>query len=482
MNLNDLPCLCLRTIFSKLAISDLYAINGVCHHWASLQTSVCININTLYLFIGQESDENDFCYERNEFKIPYIEQIESKEIRDEYNVLEFCDNKKLQFKWLNSSTVKKLIFLFPNIKRLKIFVNEKKDPSKFASTYSIISQLIILLKFWSPVLESFYFAFAPFNDEPLLFKPLITAINNLRCLKEFTFKSRNITLDSIPNLTFTILGQLYEFHCDLWCFDERERFFLSHVNLINQNQRLKKLGFGLMSCSELFSMDIFFNQQTEFYQKFVSFPFLEFLCPDENMQKFCRTFCNVERLDILFHNHKELYRMSKLWKDMKNLVFLDMFANYPRHVEEEHEFLDDPDPKPVPNYSIRVLNIYSSPHSHDQLHGIMWHRLLPNLEIIHFNDRYLECSICQIPQRDDTDSDYTDSDEDELKEYSETKAREKQKYSKFRKLFRFDEHFTRRNECLKLCLQSWKECPKLKKVYIGNSKTPKLVELNQLWS
>lgn len=480
MNLNDLPCLCLRTIFSKLAISDLYSISGVCANWAFLQTSVCTKVNTLYLFIGQESD--DFSYERNEFKIPYIGQIESKEIRNKYSVLEFCDDEKLQFQWLNPSTVKKLITLFPNIKRLKVFVNEKKDPSKFDATYSIISQLITLLKFWSPALESFYFAFAPFKDEPILFKPLITAINNLHCLKEFTFKSRNITFDSIPNLTFTILGQLYEFHCDLWCFDERERFFLSHVNLINQNPRLAKLSFGLMSCSELFSTDIISNQQMEFYQKFVSFPFLEFLCPDENMQKFCRTFFNVQRLDILFHSHKELYRMSKLWKNMKNLVFLDMFANY-TVVEEDKEFLDDPDPRPVPNSSVRVLNIYSSPHSHDQLHGIMWHRLLPNLEIIHFNDRYLECSVCQIPQRDDTDSDYTDSDdEEEVKDYSDTKIREKQTYSKFRNLFRFDEHLAKRNECLKLCLQPWKECSKLRKVYIGNSSTPRLVDLDQLWS
>lgn len=480
MNINDLPCLCLRTIFSKLETSDLYNINRVCHKWAFLQTSVCIKINTLYLFVGQKTDEGDFCYERNEFKIPYIEKIESKEIREKHNFPEFCDTEKLQFQWLNSSTVKKLLTLFPNIKQLKIFVNEKKDPSKFESTYSIISQLITLLKCWSPVLESLYFSFAPFNDEPILFTPLVTEINNLQCLKKFTFKSRNLTLDSIPNLTFTILEQLFEFHFDLWCFDEKEKFFLSHVNLIKQNPRLVKLSFGLMDCSELFSMDIISNQQVEFYQKFVSIPFLEFLCPDENMQKFCLTFFNVERLDILFHSHKELYRMSKLWKNMKNLVFLDMFANYPRHVEEEEEFLDDLNPKAVPNYSVRILNIYTSPHSHDQLHGIKWHRLFPNLEILHFNDHYLECSICRIPQRDDTDSDFTDSDEE--KEYSETKRKEKQKYSKFRNLFRYDEHLSKRNECLKLCLQPWKECSKLRKVYIGNSKTPKLVDLDQLWN
>lgn len=481
MNLNDLPDLCLRKIFSRLETSDLYGINNVCQYWASLQTTVCTKINTLYLFIGQETDKDDFAYQRNEFQIPYIEQIESKEIRDKYTVPEFFDNEKLKFEWLSSYTVEKLINLFPNIKRLKIFVNfKKKAPSQFASTYSIIPQLITLLEFWSPSLQSFFFAFAPFSDEPNLFEPLVVAINNLQNLEEFIFKSRNITVDSIPNLSLTILGQLKEFRCDLWCYDERERFFLSHVNFIKLNPKLEKLSFGLVSCSEILSMDIFSNQQTNFYQKFTSFPFLEFLHPDEDMQNFCRKFSNLDRLDILFHSHKELYRMSKLWKHMQNLIFLDMFANYPADNEED-EFPDDPDPKPIPNYSVRILNIFTSPHSHDELYDIKWNLLFPNLEILHFNDRYLKCSICQIPQRDDTDSEYSDSESDE-REYSEENTRGKQKYSIFRNLFRFDEHVSKRNECLKHCLQPWKQCSKLKKVYIGNSTAPKLVDFNQLWS
>src|SRR5699024_10977575 len=119
----------------------------------------------------------------------------------------------------------------------------------------------------------------------------------------------------------------------------------------------------------------------------------------------------------------------------------------------------------------RILNIYGAPQSHTDLYRIQWDKLMPNLEILHFNDHYLGCKECGTT----SPVDYELEKEREIEENIAPSPDAAEKRA---------ENERKRIECMRLCVQPWKKCPKLRIVYTGDwnyLSGTKLWDLNELW-
>ncbi len=116
MNINELPELTLRTIFSKLPLRDLLRINLVCSHWASLQSSVACGTKKIVILIGDDAIN---LLNELRFEIPHLEDLEGE---SEVPKLSTDSYEVLDFDWLDKHTAKFLIQLLPNITDAQIAV------------------------------------------------------------------------------------------------------------------------------------------------------------------------------------------------------------------------------------------------------------------------------------------------------------------------------------------------------------------------
>ena len=152
---------------------------------------------------------------------------------------------------------------------------------------------------------------------------LVPALNSLTSIQILTLEFRHnfsYSNDVLKTIDLPVIGRLKEFYIDVL---DPEIFYESLLKYAKPNEQLNKLG---LSCINTYNFaEGFFRQEpSQFYQKFVSFPFMEYLQPNNEMQLYCKQFCSLQNLNIIFHSDQELYQMVRLMQPLKQCTQLRM--------------------------------------------------------------------------------------------------------------------------------------------------------------
>lgn len=413
MNINQLPDLILRSIFAKLPLRDLLRINLVCSHWSNLQFAVTCSTKKVIIVIGDEDALNLLSKELR-FDIPHLDDLEGKSkpklTTDSWAVLDLD--------WLDKSTTQFLVDLLPNITDAQIAVRgimptisigEKSWGIKSIA----LEQIIKLLNRWTVSLETLRIClnFTDYYQQETLERDmpkLLECLNSLQTIKHLALNFHNCFFYESPKspLDMPFLSKLETFYLDFQ--DGNELVYDSLIKYALPNQNLREIGISNIYDSDI-SHNFFSNtNNSEFYQRFLHFPSLEFSEPTELMRVFCERFCNLRIISLTIRNLPMIYKMARNIRALRSLVYLEINISF----DEEHGIVFDPDAqmemmRPVPVLpTVKILNIYAPLQKHTDLYDIQWHVMLPNLDVLHYNDGYSDCQIC-MPRQD------SDSEEDE---------------------------------------------------------------------
>jgi len=185
--INQLPDLCLRTIFAKLPLVDVLQMDRVCTLWEYYQTYMCHRLNTLTLLIGvgNPADRITGSYFTVKHADKLVDDVGSRIHTQLPPNGPECT--QLRYDSLDWSTMLQLATKLPNINRLEVAIN-------WASLEPTFSQLIHLLGCWAPALVDLKMWFF-FNPEPggakerNIVEPyfrLLHALNQLPVLERLT--------------------------------------------------------------------------------------------------------------------------------------------------------------------------------------------------------------------------------------------------------------------------------------------------------
>ena len=121
MNINDLPDLILRTIFSKLPPVDLFRLDLICPYWAQLQPSVCCKVDRLNILIGKFAKNTRGTHI---FAIPHLDELQDFKLHNSHGQFSTYEKEwyKLEFAWLDKKSVHTLGRLFCNVTHVQISV------------------------------------------------------------------------------------------------------------------------------------------------------------------------------------------------------------------------------------------------------------------------------------------------------------------------------------------------------------------------
>ncbi len=415
MNINQLPDLILRTIFSKLPLRDLLRINLVCSHWKCLQPAVTCGVKKVVILIGDEAINllNEF-----RFETPHFDELEGESKVPKLSLDSF---EVLDFDWLDRSSSKFLIELLPKITNAQIAVrNVQPTTSIGEKSWGIksvaLEQMIELLTQWEKSLKSLKIClnFTDYYQQECLERDmprLLKCLNSLQAIQNLALNLQNCFFyeSTKSPLDMPFLAKLETFYLSMQ--DSNELIYDSLIKYALPNTNLREIGLNNIYDTDI-SHSFFTNvNNLKFYQRIYQLPCLNFSEPSEAMRIFCERYCNLKRISITIRNLPSIYKMTRHLRPLKSLVYLDIDVSF----DEEHGLVNDPDAelemmRAVPVLPpVKILNVYAPLHKHTDLYEIQWHVMLPNLEVLHYHDGWSDCQIC-MPRQD------SDNEEEDVEE------------------------------------------------------------------
>ncbi|KAH9394361.1 hypothetical protein TYRP_004412 [Tyrophagus putrescentiae] len=484
MNINQLPDLILRTIFSKLPLRDLLRINLVCSHWKCLQPAVTCGVKKVVILIGDEAINllNEF-----RFETPHFDELEGESKVPKLSLDSF---EVLDFDWLDRSSSKFLIELLPKITNAQIAVrNVQPTTSIGEKSWGIksvaLEQMIELLTQWEKSLKSLKIClnFTDYYQQECLERDmprLLKCLNSLQAIQNLALNLQNCFFyeSTKSPLDMPFLAKLETFYLSMQ--DSNELIYDSLIKYALPNTNLREIGLNNIYDTDI-SHSFFTNvNNLKFYQRIYQLPCLNFSEPSEAMRIFCERYCNLKRISITIRNLPSIYKMTRHLRPLKSLVYLDIDVSF----DEEHGLVNDPDAelemmRAVPVLPpVKILNVYAPLHKHTDLYEIQWHGSLEINEVLDENNDIInpqpenevhenegQRAEEEIDLEENLNLDLLFGDENEHTEEEEDADEDQEEVT--------------RQKCLRLSIQPWRFCDKLRKVYTGDNDEPNILhELN----
>lgn len=484
INISSLPDVLLERIFNYLPLADLFHfhLSLVCHRWKKIQSSACKSITQLTILVGDNALKELESEKSKIFRIPHFELLKFED--SQKKIVKKDNHGFLTFDWLDEHSVKFIIHHLPSITCLKVVISQwvphflYQGEKSWRQQEFVLNSVSGLIFAYAPQLLKFKlynkFRFREAHKCCNLKQPLTNlffALNRCEKLQHLTLEMGSLnpvyptfskslkTKKSILDLK--ILAILEEFHFNF--YDYSTEILKSLSKYAFNNDRLRSVNLSAIGNAELgkpFFRKSKNNLKQKLFSKFHQLPDFQIIDAEEDISLLTETFPSIVKLTVNVFTLTELHFILNKLAKLTKLVFLELCFHF-NPEDEMSGYLVFSEIKEIFSLnSVKILKICNTLESHDDLHRFCWEKLLPNLEILEFDDGKMICEKCQ------TGFDIVgDNQNPEVPVLAEPENRFNINMNNF--LDAIDHDIQRQNKCNRLALQAWKNCPKLHTVFSG---------------
>ncbi len=440
MHINSLENKFILKVFSYLPISDLCRLNLICKKWANLQSAVCAQSQRLSIQVNIPKR-----YQNNSiFSFPHLAEVENAQqnlFNHNHNSAAF---ESLSFARFNLENVSKIVAMFPSINQLEITIDSILPFREHNGVMlEELTPVVTLIESCSKNLQIIYinirfcgFSGYIFNKT---FLRLVKAINSCFKLEHLTCEIKNSfdwINNQVPEFDLTIVKQLKSFY---WNFPQVLEQVWINLHQYN-NLYLQSIGFGNI-CKQDLETDCFKNEEKykNLFSKIHFFELFHIKSKPKEIAIICQKLLHIQRFHLCVNYLEQLYSLVTLLKPLKQLFFLELYFYLEKTSDDlQNNIQNIPDLE-----SVQIFNLHSDIPSHETIQKIKWEIMFPNLEVLILSNIYSSCKIC-MKNKDEDDGE------------------------------------SKKLKCIKLALQGWKKCTKLKKIYCVFQNKEMMIDINLL--